>query len=52
MDFFWRWGLEGRKITWASWDKICKSKGAGGLGMLELSKFNVTLLGKWIWCLG
>ena len=29
-----------------------RTKGARGLGMIEIRKFNVALLGKWIWRLG
>ena len=37
---------------WTSWKKICDSRELGGLGMIELRRFNVALLGKWIWRLG
>ncbi|GLU22240.1 hypothetical protein SLE2022_383300 [Rubroshorea leprosula] len=43
------WGGEGgeRKINWVKWDMICKDKEYGGLGVKDLKKFNLTLMGKW-----
>jgi len=32
-----------------AWDKICQSKDKGGLGVIDIGKFNLALLGKWIW---
>ena len=32
-----------------TWDKICQSKDKGGLGVIDIEKFNLALLGKWIW---
>jgi len=46
MDFLWGWGSEGRKIAWASWEKVCKPCELGGLGIIVLKTFNVALLGK------
>ncbi|XP_068497985.1 uncharacterized protein [Phaseolus vulgaris] len=51
-DFLWGWGSEGRKIAWTSWEKVCKPRELGGLGIIDLKTFNVALLGKWIWRLG
>jgi len=34
--------------VWVSWNKVCKSREAEGLGILDLKAFNTTLLGKWI----
>ena len=45
-------GSEGRKIVWASWEKVCESGDAGGLGVINIKLFNVALLGKWIWRIG
>ncbi|GKV44022.1 hypothetical protein SLEP1_g51253 [Rubroshorea leprosula] len=46
-NFLWG-GREGkRKINWVSWDKVCKNKLMGGLGVKDLRKFNLALLGKW-----
>jgi len=47
--FMWGWGREERKISWISWDKICKAKENDGLGVRDLRSFNVALLGKWLW---
>ena len=51
-NFLWGWGSDGRKIAWASWKKVCESRDYGGLGIIDLRKFNLALLGKWIWRLG
>ena len=50
-NFLWGWGLEGKKITWVAYDKFCNSRDASGLGIINVRSFNLTLLGKWIWCL-
>jgi len=47
-NFLWGWGSKGRKIVWDSWKKVCEPKKKGGLGMVEIRMFNITLLGKWI----
>ncbi|GLU02749.1 hypothetical protein SLE2022_199870 [Rubroshorea leprosula] len=43
------WGGKGdeRKINWISWDRVCKKKEEGGLGVRDLRKFNLALMGKW-----
>ncbi|GKV51184.1 hypothetical protein SLEP1_g57855 [Rubroshorea leprosula] len=38
-----------RKIAWVSWEKVCNSRKDGGLGVKDLEKFNMALLGKWRW---
>jgi len=48
-NFLWDWGSENRKIAWVAWDKICQPKDKGGLGVIDIEKFNLALLGKWIW---
>ncbi|GKV34395.1 hypothetical protein SLEP1_g42770 [Rubroshorea leprosula] len=45
--FLWGGGAEERKINWVSWGDVCKSKDNGGLGVRELRKFNLALMGKW-----
>nr|KYP72205.1 Putative ribonuclease H protein At1g65750 family [Cajanus cajan] len=48
-NFLWG-GEEGiRKISWVSWEKICKPKDQGGLGIKNIELFNDALLGKWRW---
>ena len=44
---FW-WGQQGeqQKIHWKSWDLLCQSKNAGGMGFKELVKFNEVTLAK------
>lgn len=43
-------GSEDRaKIVWVSWEKICMAKEEGGLGIRDVGKFNLALLGKWRW---
>ena len=48
-NFLWGWGSDERKITWASWDKVCEPRDFGGLGIIDIRSFNLALLGKWIW---
>ncbi|GAU30313.1 hypothetical protein TSUD_211700 [Trifolium subterraneum] len=38
-----------RKIAWVSWDKICRPKNRGGLGIQDFRVVNLVLLGKWRW---
>ncbi|GKV22123.1 hypothetical protein SLEP1_g32015 [Rubroshorea leprosula] len=38
-----------RKIAWVSWEKVCNSRKNGGLGVKDLDRFNMALLGKWRW---
>ncbi|GLU18032.1 hypothetical protein SLE2022_343540 [Rubroshorea leprosula] len=45
--FLWGGGAEERKINWVSWGEVCKSKDKGGLGVRDLRKFNLALMGKW-----
>jgi len=47
--FLWEWGSENMKIAWVAWHKVCESKDKGGLGVIDKRKFNLALLGKWIW---
>ncbi|GKU94281.1 hypothetical protein SLEP1_g7800 [Rubroshorea leprosula] len=43
------WGGKGdeKKIYCIGWDKVCKKKEEGGLGVRDLRKFNLALMGKW-----
>ena len=45
--FLWGWGHDDRKIAWISWDKVCTPKEMGGLGVSDISRFNVALVAKW-----
>ncbi|XP_019427226.1 PREDICTED: uncharacterized protein LOC109335545 [Lupinus angustifolius] len=47
--FLWGRGEDRRGVHWVSWSKVCRSKGEGGLGVKNLSLFNLSLLGKWRW---
>ncbi|GKV48455.1 hypothetical protein SLEP1_g55268 [Rubroshorea leprosula] len=40
-------GGDDRRINWVKWEKICKKKEEGGLGVRDLRKFNLALMGKW-----
>jgi len=51
-NFLWGCGSDGRKVAWASWEKVCEDREDGGLGVIDLKTFNLALLGKWIWRLG
>ncbi|GKV30901.1 hypothetical protein SLEP1_g39668 [Rubroshorea leprosula] len=46
-NFLWGSGEGKRKISLVCWDKVCRSKVEGGLGIKELRRFNLALLGKW-----
>lgn len=37
------------KIAWVNWDTVCLQKEKGGLGIRDISTFNLALLGKWKW---
>nr|KYP37647.1 Putative ribonuclease H protein At1g65750 family [Cajanus cajan] len=47
--FLWGEEQDHRKVAWVSWDKICRKKSQGGLGIKYLSLFNDSLLAKWRW---
>ncbi|GLT77628.1 hypothetical protein SLA2020_491960 [Shorea laevis] len=47
--FLWGGTEERDKIAWFSWDRICRGKLEGGLGVKNLEHFNLALLGKWRW---
>ncbi|GAU43075.1 hypothetical protein TSUD_194290 [Trifolium subterraneum] len=48
-NFLWGGAGQERKIAWVSWDKICRPKNRGGLGIRDLRVVNLALLGKWRW---
>ncbi|PNY15474.1 ribonuclease H [Trifolium pratense] len=41
--------VEPKKVHWVKWDRVCKPKEEGGLGIRNLKLFNIALLGKWWW---
>jgi len=47
--FLWGWGKEKRPIAWVRWEDLCKPKKEGGLGIIDVRKFNYALLAKWRW---
>jgi hypothetical protein len=47
--FFWQGGSLKRKYHLVRWQKICRSKKKGGLGIKNLWKMNIALLCKWWW---
>jgi hypothetical protein len=49
--FFWQGGSVKKKYHLVKWDKICKSKKNGGLGIKNLRKMNINLRLKWWWLL-
>lgn len=46
---FWQGGRTKKKYHLIKWEKICKSKKKGGLGIKNLRKMNISLLCKWWW---
>ena len=48
-NFMWGGNQDHKKIPSVKWDVICLPKNDGGLGIKDLSKFNATLRGTWIW---
>ena len=47
--FFWQGGRTRKKYHLVKWEKICKRKRKGGLGIKNLRKMNISLLCKWWW---
>ncbi|GKV51190.1 hypothetical protein SLEP1_g57860 [Rubroshorea leprosula] len=45
--FLWGGSEGGKRVNWVNWGQVCKGKESGGLGVKDLRKFNVALLGKW-----
>lgn len=47
--FLWDGADEQNKIAWIKWDTVCLPKENGGLGIKDITTFNLALLGKWKW---
>nr|KYP35531.1 Putative ribonuclease H protein At1g65750 family [Cajanus cajan] len=45
-SFLWGADQDNRKINWVAWDVVCRDKIHGGLGIKDLTAFNLALLGK------
>jgi N-acetyl-beta-hexosaminidase len=43
-NFFGRGGDEAKKIHWVKWERVCKPKEEGGLGIKDLKLFNIALI--------
>ncbi|KAH7676557.1 hypothetical protein IHE45_07G024900 [Dioscorea alata] len=49
-DFLWKGPELGPKgIRPVAWNRICRPRKLGGIGILNLQEFNKALLGKWWW---
>ncbi|XP_068479070.1 uncharacterized protein [Phaseolus vulgaris] len=45
----WAAEKEQRYISWVRWDRVCKVREEGGLGIKDVRLFNRALLAKWKW---
>lgn len=48
-NFLWGGLADEQKISWVSWEQICKPKDLGGLGLKDWLTSNKALVGKWKW---
>ncbi|XP_074315261.1 uncharacterized protein LOC141651444 [Silene latifolia] len=48
-EFFMEWGVDYTRTPLVSWDKICKPKSEGGLGLKDDAIWNQTAIGKLVW---
>ncbi|XVF46862.1 hypothetical protein PTKIN_Ptkin03bG0062300 [Pterospermum kingtungense] len=51
-NFLWGHEANQRKLHMISWNKLCKPKSRGGLGILNIEARNLSLLGKQAWRIG
>jgi hypothetical protein len=49
--FFWHSNGLKRKFHLVKWEKVCRPKKKGGLGIKDMRKLNLSLLCKWWWIL-
>jgi len=40
-QFLWGWESLGKKITRLAWDKVCKPRSQGSLGVIDIRTFNL-----------
>ena len=45
-NFLWGGSSEQNKIAWIRWDMVCLPKEEGGLGVKDITSFNISLLEK------
>jgi len=48
-NFFWQNSGDNKGLPMVSWDKVCRPKHAGGLGLRQMAAVNSAFLGKLIW---
>jgi len=48
----WSWSYDTKRIAGVNWKTVCKNRGSGGLGIMDIENFNQALLGEWKWRLG
>jgi hypothetical protein len=46
--FFLKGVGENRKYHWLKWDKVCKTKDMGGLGIIDSRILNIAIMLKWL----
>lgn len=47
--FLWSGVGHTRNVHWVCWNKVCKFKADGGLGLVEMKLKNRAMLNKWLW---
>ncbi|XP_074308232.1 uncharacterized protein LOC141643100 [Silene latifolia] len=50
-NYLWSGGDQFSKSPPMSWEKVCKAKKYGGLGIIDCRLWNVALIGKYVWWL-
>ena len=48
-NFLWGGASDQNKIAWVKWEAVCLPKEEGGLGVKDITSFNVALMDKWKW---